>query len=40
MKIIPNFFLQYFKIKIINNFVKFVATKKGVTKIFSTPLYC
>ncbi len=32
MKIGPNFFLQRFKNKIINNFVKFVATKKGLTK--------
>ncbi len=28
LKIGPNFFLQHFKNKIINNFVKFVATKK------------
>ncbi len=39
-KIGPNIFLQHFKNKIINNFVKFVATKKGLTKkcVF-TPLF-
>ncbi len=31
LKIWPNFFLQHFKNKIIYNFVKFVATKKGMT---------
>jgi hypothetical protein len=30
-------FLQHFKNKIIFNFVKFVATKKGMTTIFFTP---
>ncbi len=30
-KIGPNFFLQHFKNKIIINYVKFVATKKGMT---------
>jgi hypothetical protein len=30
----PNFFLQHLKNKIIFNFVKFVATKKGLTTIF------
>jgi hypothetical protein len=35
----PNFFLQHFKNKIIYNFVKFVATKKGMTtKFFYSPL--
>jgi hypothetical protein len=28
----PNFSLQHFKNKILFNFVKFVATKKGMTK--------
>jgi hypothetical protein len=31
LKIGPNFFLQHFKNKIIYNFVKLVATKKGMT---------
>ncbi len=31
-KIDPNFFLQHFKTKTIFNFVKFVATKKGIKK--------
>ncbi len=31
LKIGPNFFLQHFKNKIIYNFVKFTATKKGMT---------
>jgi hypothetical protein len=36
VKIGPNFFLQHFKNKIIYNFVKFVAIKKGWTnKVFS-----
>jgi hypothetical protein len=34
----PNFFLQHLKNKIIFNFVKFVATKKGLTIIFFSPL--
>ncbi len=34
----PNFFLQHFKNKIIYNFVKFVATKKGMTTNFFSPL--
>ncbi len=34
LKIGPNFFLQFFKNKIIYNFVKFVATKKGMTTNF------
>jgi hypothetical protein len=38
LKIGPNFFLLYFKNKIIYNFVKFVATKKGLTKNFFSPL--
>jgi hypothetical protein len=38
LKIGPNFFLQLFKNKIIFNFVKFVATKKGLTKNFFSPL--
>jgi hypothetical protein len=33
-----NFFLQHLKKKVIFNFVKFVATKKGLTKIFFSPL--
>jgi hypothetical protein len=37
-KIGPNFFLQHFKIKIIFNFVKFVATVKGTTTNFFSPL--
>jgi hypothetical protein len=38
LKIGPNFFLQHFKNKIIYNFVKFVATKKGMTTNFFSPL--
>ncbi len=34
----PNFFLQHFKNKIINNFVEFVATKKGLTINIFSPL--
>ncbi len=34
----PNFFLQHFQNKIILNFVKFVATKKGMTTNFFSPL--
>jgi hypothetical protein len=34
----PNFFLQQFKTKIINNFVKFVAAKKGMTTNFFSSL--
>jgi hypothetical protein len=33
-----NFFLQHLKNKIIFNFVKFVATKKGLTTNFFSPL--
>jgi hypothetical protein len=33
-----NFFLQHLKNKIIFNFVKFVATKKGLTKKKFSPL--
>ncbi len=33
----PNFFLQHFKNKIIFNFVKFVATKKGMKTNFFHP---
>jgi hypothetical protein len=33
----PNFLLQHFKNKILFNFVKFVATKKGMTKKFFHP---
>jgi hypothetical protein len=33
----PNFFLQNFKNKIIFNFLKFVATKKGFTTNFFSP---
>ena len=40
LKIDPNYFLQHFKNKIIFNIVKFVATKKGMTTIFFTPLFC
>jgi hypothetical protein len=37
----PNFFLRHFKNKIILNFVKFVATKKGMTtNVFLTPHFC
>jgi hypothetical protein len=38
LKIDPNFFLQHFKTKIIFNFVKFVATLKGMTTNFFSPL--
>jgi hypothetical protein len=38
LKIGPNFFLQHFKAKIIYNFVKIVATKKGMTTNFFSPL--
>jgi hypothetical protein len=38
LKIGPNLFLQHFKTKIIINFVKFVATKKGMTTNFFSPL--
>jgi hypothetical protein len=38
LKFGPNFFLQQFKNKIILNFVKFVATKKGITTNFFSPL--
>jgi hypothetical protein len=34
----PNFFLQHLKNKIIFNFVKFVAPKKGLTTNFFSPL--
>ncbi len=34
----PNFFLQHLKNKIIFNFVKFVATKIGLTTNFFSPL--
>ncbi len=34
----PNVFLQHFKNKIILNFVKFVASKKGITTNFFSPL--
>ncbi len=37
-KIGPNFFLQHIKNKIIFSFVKFVATKNGLTKEFFSPL--
>jgi hypothetical protein len=37
LKIGPNFLLQYFKNKTINNFVKFVAKKKGTTTNFFHP---
>ncbi len=37
-KIGPNIFLQHFKNKIITSFVKFVATKKGLTKEMFSPL--
>ncbi len=37
LKIGSNFFLQHFKNKIIFNFVKFVATKIGMTTIFFHP---
>ncbi len=38
LKIGSNFFLWHLKNKIILNFVKFVATKKGLTTIFFSPL--
>ncbi len=38
LKIGPKFFLQHFKNKIIFNYVKFVATKKGMTTNFFPPL--
>jgi hypothetical protein len=38
LKIGPNFFLQHFKTKILYNFVKFVATLKGMTSNFFLPL--
>ncbi len=37
LKIGPNFFLQQFKTKIMYNFVKFVATLKGMTSNFFYP---
>ncbi len=37
LKIDPNIFLQHFKTKIVINFVKFVATKKGMTTNFFSP---
>jgi hypothetical protein len=37
-KIGPSFFLQAFKNKIIFNFVKFLATKKGMTTNFLSSL--
>jgi hypothetical protein len=37
-KIGPNFFLQHIKNKIILSFVKFVATKYGLTKKIFSPL--
>jgi hypothetical protein len=37
-KIGPNFFLQHIKNTIIFNFVKLVATKKGMTTNFFSPL--
>jgi hypothetical protein len=33
----PNFYLQHFQNKIIFNYVKFVATKKGMTTNFFHP---
>jgi hypothetical protein len=38
LEIGPNFFLQHIKNKIIFSFVKFVATKNGLAKIFFSPL--
>jgi hypothetical protein len=38
LKIGPNSFLQHFKKKIILIFVKFVATKQGMTTSFFSPL--
>ena len=38
LKIGPNFFLQHIKNKIIFSFVKFVATKNGLTKKNFSPL--
>jgi hypothetical protein len=37
LKIGPNIFLQPFKNKITSNFVKYVTTKKGMTKTFLNP---
>jgi hypothetical protein len=37
-KIGPNFFLQHIKNKIILSFVKFVATKHGLTKKIFSPM--
>jgi len=37
LKIDPNFFLQHFKTKKMYNYVKFVATKKGMTSNFFSP---
>ena len=39
LKFGPNFFLEQFKNKIINNCVKFVSAKKGLTNFFFTPLF-
>ncbi len=38
LKIGPNFFLKHSKDKIIFNFVKFMATKKGMKTYFLSPL--
>jgi hypothetical protein len=38
LKIGPNFFLRHFKSKLVFNFVKFIALKKGMTTNFSSPL--
>ncbi len=38
LKIVSNLFLQHYKTKIILNFVKFMATKKGMTTNFFSPL--
>jgi hypothetical protein len=38
LKTDPNFFLQHFKTKINYDFVKFMATKRGMTTNFFSPL--
>jgi hypothetical protein len=38
LKVVPNYFLQHFKNKIIFNIVKFVVTKNSMTTHFFSPL--
>jgi hypothetical protein len=40
LKFGQNFFLQQFKNKIVLHFVKYETTKKCMTKIFFSPLFC